>query len=327
MHKYKGFIRQNIAPRGAVGIVALDTNGNEVSSIPLGRLTPPSEEPIYSFGLLSDLHIYKYTVAWNARAKFEAALTCFEAQGCAFCAHCGDITQTGFYNEGDTENLDAGQFAAYKDICDAHPKLPVYGICGNHESYVLPITRNLTELKEYTGTDLYYMIERENDLFIFLGQPYNVTPMSDDALEWLRTVLEENTDKRCFIFVHPNLSSGNPCGAYTSNPLFQNWHGLDAFSQLLRDHPRTVLFHGHTHVKFECQEQDKTSTYSNADGFHSIHVPSSSKPRDVVNGALVERYEEGYGYIVDVYADCIVLNGWDFVNNQYVPLGVYKIDT
>lgn len=36
---------------------------------------------------------------------------------------------------------------------------------------------------------------------------------------------------------------------------------------------------------------------------------------------------DSQGYIVDVYADCIVLNGWDFVNNQYVPLGVYKIAT
>jgi hypothetical protein len=33
------------------------------------------------------------------------------------------------------------------------------------------------------------------------------------------------------------------------------------------------------------------------------------------------------GYIVDVYADCIVLNGWDFIGSKPVPLGVYKINT
>jgi hypothetical protein len=33
------------------------------------------------------------------------------------------------------------------------------------------------------------------------------------------------------------------------------------------------------------------------------------------------------GYVVDVYDDCIVLNGMDLINNEYIPLGVYKIDT
>jgi hypothetical protein len=33
------------------------------------------------------------------------------------------------------------------------------------------------------------------------------------------------------------------------------------------------------------------------------------------------------GYIVDVYDDCIVLNGWDFIENKPIPLGTYKIET
>jgi hypothetical protein len=36
---------------------------------------------------------------------------------------------------------------------------------------------------------------------------------------------------------------------------------------------------------------------------------------------------ESQGYIVDVYDDCIVLNGMDFISNKPIPLGVYKIDT
>ena len=36
---------------------------------------------------------------------------------------------------------------------------------------------------------------------------------------------------------------------------------------------------------------------------------------------------ESQGYIVDVYKDCIVLNGMDLVNNKPVPLGTFKIDT
>lgn len=31
--------------------------------------------------------------------------------------------------------------------------------------------------------------------------------------------------------------------------------------------------------------------------------------------------------MVEVYDDCIVLNGIDFINNEPVPIGTYEIDT
>jgi predicted phosphodiesterase len=328
-YKYTHFIPQNIAPKGTKYIEVYDSNGEKVCSIPLGRLTPPAKEKLYSFGLVSDMHLYKKGeewVTWNPDAKFDAALSYFESQNCVFCAHAGDITQTGLYDEGDAVNLQPAQFEVYKEIRDKH-NIPVYGICGNHESYVVPITNNLPELKTYTGTDLYYTVAQGNDLFIFIGQPYNVCPMSDEALQWLYETLEANRNKRCFIFVHPHISSGNPVGAYKSNPLFQNWIHFGVFKNLLNHYKNTVLFHGHTHVKFECQEQDKASTYSAKDGFRSVHVPSLSTPRDVVNGELVNRTAESQGYIVDAYGDCIVLNGMNFINNRYVAMGVFKIDT
>ena len=79
------------------------------------------------------------------------------------------MTQTGFFNDGDTETFVASQFDSYKEICDRHT-IPVYGICGNHESYVNPIVNNLTELKSYTGIDMYYSVAYRNDLFIFLSK-------------------------------------------------------------------------------------------------------------------------------------------------------------
>lgn len=324
---YRHFIPQNTAPNGAKKIGVYDSNGRKVCTIPLGGLTPPTGTKLYSFGLVSDIHLYPIAaVEWTPEVKFDNALTYFESKGCMFCVQCGDFTQTGLFLEGDRVNMDTRQFAKYKEICDKHT-IPVYGICGNHESYVVPITNNLAELKTYTGTDLYYTFTNGNDVFIFLGQPYNVCPMSDEALEWLGTILGANTDKRCFIFVHPHISSGNPVGAYKSNPLFQNWSGLSTFKQIVSNHPKTIVIHGHTHVKFECQEQDKESTYSIVDGFNSIHVPSLGTPRDVVNGELVNRENESQGYIVDVFDDCIVLNGMDLINNIPVPLGTYRINT
>lgn len=327
-YKYNHLIPQNIAPNGAKSIGVYDSDGNKLANVALGNLTPPSKEKLYSFGVLSDIHLYPLAaVAWKPEIKFEAALTYFENNGCDFCTHCGDITQTGLFNEGDTVNIAPAQFAKYKEICDKH-SIPVYGVCGNHESYVVPIENNLAELRQYVGTDLYYTVAQENDLFIFIGQPQGSKPMSDQALQWLYETLETNRNKRCFVFVHPHISSGNPGGAYTSNPIFSWWGAkTTAFKNLLRHYKNTILFHGHTHTKFECQEVDDTANYSTKDGFRSVHVPSLSTPRDCIDGKLVNRSNQSQGYIVDVYDDCIVLNGMDLINNKPVPLGVYKIDT
>lgn len=328
-YTYRYFIPQNIAPVGARRIVVYDGSEKQVCTIPLGRLSPPAEEPLYRVGLFSDIHLYKRGeawVTWNPDGKFDNALTFCESMGCAFVAHSGDFSQTGLYDEGDTETLVPDQFAVYKGICDAHD-IPVYGCCGNHESYVVPIINNLEELEEYTGNGLYFTVEQGEDVYICIGQPRNVTPMSDEALQWLAETLEANRNRRSFIFVHPHISSGNPAGAYKKNPLFQNWAHYDAFVALMAHYKNTVIFHGHTHVKFECQEVDTLSTYATQDGFRSVHIPSLGTPRDVADRELVNRDAESQGYIVDVHADFIVLRGWDFIGNKPVPIGTYRIDT
>lgn len=328
---YRHFIPQNTAPVGAKRIGVYDANGNKVCTIPLGGLTPPDGEPLYSFGLLSDLHVWKVESSWNGNLKLDKALKFIQASDCVFCAHCGDITQTGLYDEGNNTTLATAQFDVYKSICDKYT-IPVYGICGNHENYVNPITNNLTELKYYTETDLYYTIEQDNDLFVFIGQPSYNEVMGDDALQWLEETLAANTSRRCFVFIHSYIEedSGDAVD-YRENSVFDYWGTLktNAFMDIMRQYPNIILFHGHSHVKFECQEYDDNATYTEKNGFKSVHVPSVGKPRDIIlsTGETPEDYSGSQGYIVDVYDDCIVLNGWDFINNEPIPLGTYKIDT
>ena len=329
---YRHFIPQNIAPPDAKSIGVYDASGKRITSIPLGRLKPPTKEKLYSFGLVSDMHLWKSGLEWNPDVKFDSALSYFESQGCVFCAHCGDITQTGFYYEGDAVNINYVQFAEYKRWCDAHPNLPVYGICGNHESYVNPVSNNLTDLKTYTGTDLYYTVERGNDLFIFIGQPSATVVMSTEAYTWLTQTLSANTHRRCFVFVHAYIEedSGDPCDV-RENSIFDHWGATNtnAFMNLLSQYDNVVLFHGHSHMKFQCQELDECANYTEKNGFKSVHVPSLGIPRDVdtVNKVSVDDRTASQGYVVDVYDDCIVLNGWDFIGNKPVPLGTFKIDT
>lgn len=332
-YKYRHFIPQNTAPHGAQRIGVYDASGAKVAAIPLSRMTSVTKEKLYSFGLISDIHIYPIAaVAWTPEVKFNNALTHFENEGCAFCAHCGDFTQTGLFLEGDTKNLDLRQFAKYKEICDAHT-IPVYGICGNHESILgVPITNNLAELKQYTGKDLYYTVEHGDDLFIFIGQPTYNKVMGDDALQWFRETMGANQNRRCFVFIHSYIEedSGDAVD-YRENSVFDDWGvtRTNAFMDIMRQHPNAVLFHGHSHMKFECQEYDDSATYTEKNGFKSVHVPSLGRPRNLnlSDGTTPEADSESQGYIVDVYDDCIVLNGMDFVNEVPVPLGVYKIET
>lgn len=332
MYKYRHFIPQNIAPAGAKRIIAYKGN-EEICDIPLGRLTPPTKQPLYSFGLISDIHLYPLEkVAWTPEAKFINALTYFESKGCAFCIHCGDITDSGFYIYK-TKERDLTQFAKYKEICDSYPNLPVYGICGNHESITgIPITNDLTDLETYTGHGLYYSITRGNDLFILIGQPTHKYVMSDDAFAWLGQTLNANTDKRCFVFIHSYIEedSGDAVDLRENSMFDDGYWGAtnrNNFLNLMRQHPNAVLFHGHSHVKLECQEYDVNANYTECNGFKSVHVPSVGKPRYIKDGAMIDDNAGSQGYIVDVYDDCIVLNGMDLVNNECVPLGVYKIDT
>lgn len=349
-YKYTHFIPQNIAPKGTKNIGVYNSSGNRVFEIPLGNLAPITKTKLYSFGLLADIHILHTVANWNPIPKFDNALTYFENNGCAMCVIAGDLTQAGFYmdkveNGVTTYYYDEGQFAKYKEICDNH-SLPVYELCGNHESmFNKVITDHLDRLEVYTGKSaLSYTVssaeksekneqvtEVGNDLFILLGQPSASQVTSDADLEWFGNLLANNQDRRCFVFVHAYIEedSGDPLDV-RENSIFDYWGTTKttAFMNLLRNHNNVILFHGHSHMKFQCQELDINANYTERNGFKSVHIPSLATPRDIdiENNQSVNDDIGSQGYIVDVYEDCIVLNGMDFINNVPIPLGVFKID-
>ncbi len=338
---YKHFIPQNAAPKGAKNI-GVYKDGEKIFTIPLGTLAPPKGTKLYSFGILSDIHLF-YTVDWSANTKFDNALTYFENQGCEFCVVSGDLTQTGLYLRTDestagTEYLDERQFAKYKEICDKHT-IPVYELCGNHESYYgMPITNNLAKLNTYTGKNvLSYTVTQGNDLFILVGQPRDVWVMSDEDFTWLSNTLEANKNKRCFVFVHSHIDdnieggvedSGNP-DFVRENSIFGYWGAAKTanFINLMQKYPNAILFHGHTHIKFEAQQYDEAANYTEKNGFKSVHIPSGGAPRELnADGSWTGKDAESQGYIADVYDDCIVLNGMDLINKTVIPLGTLKIN-
>ena len=76
-YRYPHFIPQNTAPKGAKKISVYNADGAKVMGIPFGGLAPPKAEKLYSFGLVSDTHIWHLSADWDPNTKFDNALTYF----------------------------------------------------------------------------------------------------------------------------------------------------------------------------------------------------------------------------------------------------------
>ena len=317
MWSYKHFNPQNVAPIGARRLAVYDANGNRVGQIPLGGLTPPNiAHKQYSFGALSDVHIVYDTAADD----FKRALTYLNNDmDVAFACICGDLTDNGT----------AEQLAQYKAVVDAcSPDTPVYAIAGNHEAWATQ--PGLVE--QYTGKPLYYSFPHGDDVFIMVGVvgATEGSLFADGELQWLYETLEENRNKRCFLFEH--IPSVEGCGDILNLYSFTKLAGKaesQCFKSLLRHYSNVVYFHGHTHMKFSLQEYGDMANYDNVFGCHSIHIPSLSVPRDVsTDGSTYQTiYADSEGYIVDVYENGIHLRGRDFVRGEFLPIASYWLDT
>ncbi len=318
--QYTGFVPQNIAPHGVRRIGVYDSAGKRVGKIPLGGLNPPSNigQRTYAFGALSDVH---YSYQTGAEDFARALKYLVETEKVAFTCICGDLTSNGT----------ADQLASYKSSVDVNsPNIPVYAIAGNHEGHNSEI---VSIIETYTGHPLYYSFEYAGDVFIMVGVKSNTGDalFSDGELQWLYETLEENRNKRCFVFQHvrPQDGCGNAFGIYA----YDIWSGTEqrVFESLLRHYKNVILFHGHSHLKYDLQQEYGAG--ANIDrlfGVHSIHLSSITVPRDGdASGASsrVEVYAESEGTIVDVYPSGIMLRARDFVGERLIPLGTYWLDT
>lgn len=316
---YKDFIPENIALSEMRRIGIYDSNGNRVGQIPLGILTPPTiGKRLYSFGALSDIHIGERADA-KADDDFKKALTYFNDHADFVCIS-GDLAHTG------TET----QRTTYKSIVDTYSNIPVYACSGNHDGQYISDLENV--ISSYTGQPLYYSVTQGNDVFIFVGNATGTAKQlfTKSELQWLYETLEENRNKRCFLFQHvrPDDGCGNALGIYE----YDIWGGDEQtiFESLLRHYSNIVFFHGHSHLKFYLQKHSVIANIEKNFGCWSVHVPSLAVPRDtssVVNPSRIELYADSEGYLVDVYENGIHLRGRDFINGKFLPIASYWLDT
>lgn len=312
---YNGFISQNTAYPDSRRIGLYDRYGNRVGIAPLGPLAyPETGAKQYSFGALSDVHISYST----AEADFRRSLTFLRnEENVSFTCICGDLTGSGTEEE----------LARYKTVVDEYsPDVPVYAIAGNHEFYS---TVSNGYLENYTGHPLYYSLERGDDVFIMCGCYSTASDgvFTQEYLQWLYETLEANRNRRCFVFEHffPPDDSGNACGVYDWS--LGTGTKSSVFLSLMKHYKNTVLFHGHSHLLFYLQEKDPRANYSSEQGYRSVHIPSVAVPRDIVDGVMTDITGGSQGYVVDVYENGIHLRGRDFVEEEFLPVASYWIDT
>ena len=393
-------IPENIKPPNADKL-AIYNGDTKICDVDISSMIPTNlGTKLYSFGLLSDVHMTGDSEAGTKEKDvngyisdgfyFKKALNFFKEQACDLVYISGDLTDIGFWRyKEDTAASKAtyyyyypNQFEEYKAICDIYADyFPVYGCCGNHESYTKDINGvyddkwestwvakpepwtqidTIEKLKYYTRTPLYYTISSEpttettlvegsidvidnggnihadigNDMFIMFGQP---TPTANATwnIDWLEATLEENQDKdRIFVVEHLtlNMDSGNPENVHNAY-----WGSFEnRLVSILSKYKNVILIHGHSHMQFQEQLKVTYSNYSTERGFKSVHIPSTSYTRHMVdkngdgvwNSGDKEGINDGaQGYICDVYENHIVLKGYDFQVNDFVPIAQYCIAT
>lgn len=317
-------IPQNIAPSDVKNITVYSVTGVKLFTVSLGHLSPTNlGQKSYSFGAVADIHLQSDT----ASNDFIQALQYFNSETVAFICICGDLTDTGT----------ATNLTAYKTYVNSYsPDIPVYAIAGNHEAYDEQYGTNseatINQLMEtYTGEPLYYSFTYQEDVFIMCGVISNSEGhiFATGELQWLYDTLEANRNKRCFVFEHVRPQDG--CGNAYDIYKYDIWGGTEAtvFESLMKHYHNVILFHGHSHLKFNLQTRDNLANYDNLFGCHSVHIPSLAVPRtgNEDGSGRDELYAESEGYLVDVYEDHVVLKGRDFVKQEFIPIAQYCLDT
>lgn len=302
--------------------VYINKNGELIVKSIEYRLDTDLGIPLYTFGLLSDVHIdgdgddTAYSISdLNRAIKF------FNDEGCAFITYCGDLTYDGRDED----------FTALKSCLDTST-IPNYTVRGNHDCH-----NTVDMYKNTTGMELDYTITKNNDLFIFLSLASDDNRGTDGGLtqekvNWLTNIINNSSHQRIFLFYHyffrntsgDGLGRSYPWGTIGDSTLVS--YAQD-FVNLVNTTPNLIFCTGHSHFKFNLQDKNPNANYYHKDnGCYYIHVPSGAKPR-IPNGSSVKSlYADSEGFLVEVYADKVLFKPRDFISGKYLLEYAYIIE-
>lgn len=327
---YKDFMHANSAPREAEHMGIYDQDGERWGSVSMAGFKPEKQTPLYSIGMLSDVHC-EDNQRTESISDFKTALNFFRSREVAMTCICGDITQNGTKQE----------LSIYRQLVNAHSSMtPVYTTSGNHDCPEEGLDEELW--MQYTKQPLVFeesvtLPDGSTDHFLFLGMSYwsFAGGYLTKNINWLGEKLEEYKNERCFVITHlffPDRA-GNLNGIYLSN----NWlkeEQLDKLQGMCDRYVNSIWFSGHSHWKWELQRyQDRANIYRRFDENGAatsgwcVHIPSCAQPIDSDGTTRVGMPLESQGSIIHVYKDRIELLGIDFKTKKYFPIASYSLDT
>ncbi len=302
----KTLIASAITDKGIAtsNIDTFETMANNILNIPVMN-TVQYGEKLYTFGALSDIH-HNDGNNWNAKEDAQRAYSILKERGCEFIASAGDLIFNGTSSE----------FTEFKSTKDSYLGLPFYSCLGNHDG------NNEVTWKNYTDCDFLYEVEKHGDIFLFIDV-WNT--YKDDVINWLSSKFVQHSNKRIFIFMHyplPNtagLKTGQYYGFSSTSTL------ASGIRELLNNNKNAIVFTGHTHYRFNVQNDYPNINIYNNNGnmAYTIHIPSLAYPRDTDGNELTEFSE---GYVVEVYEKGVILKGIDFVENKFLDYAQYNLN-
>ena len=312
------------------------------------------QEARYTFALLSDIHIDlegggERAYFRMAGDNFADALRVCRERGIDFILSAGDqITAADEV---------AREWHEYRRIiADSGYSGPIFACFGNHESR--PAVTRGTPMEELTeaflqataphrgfdaGDGLYYSFTEPvlGDIFLVTAMeggmmvPF-VDEFSSEQLDWLEARLgaAQREGKRVFLIQHASVYGYGP-GDDACDPVYDgslhtgsDFPNNTRFAELMRKYREIIWMSGHTHVDLR-DEVNYLPAYDG--GCHMIHVPALCGTTRLVrdeSGRRIDRTfrpDTAQGYIVRVYADRAVFEGFNFNTGASYPEYTYVI--
>ena len=319
---------------------------------------PASEDPLYRFGALSDVHFNRYRLSLtdDAMIAFPNALNFLNAFGVKLVGISGDLSNSS--------ELDS--FKKYNSVISEYG-FPVYTCTGNHDvnsDFVYADWSKYVNAGVFgekkdagivetaaNGLDFVYAPDGEDgDIFIFYSQyqwSYKSADsriLTDAQLDWLEEQLDKYKNNTVFLFFHTFLANDsdedpyssvgnliNDKGVYYKLMFTRNTPDEIRFRHLLRENKNVVFFSGHSHWAFDMQKLNERLNISDFDGEYCtmVHISSVSSPRTIKNGDTKEKerfLRQSEGYLISVFPDRIVLTGVDFYMHEILSYANYVIE-
>ncbi len=329
------------------------------------------EKRLYRFGVLSDIHLKDTAFGENAEKKkdvadslrdYERALTFYKNRDVDFACINGDIVASSWTRETAVEGNAPGEWLSelqiFKDYTDTYlPGVPVYATTGNHDANIFGYSHAENGMgqivnaygdgtktaeavwEEIVGAPLRFSFTEGDDVFLFVPMYYwhYAQLFRGSDLAWLTEKLEENKEKRVFLFFHLPLGGtydvdgdgmSQTSGAYKM-PLMRD---------LISRYPNVIWFTGHSHYDLWREggvRPDGITPYIHPNLYQTgismtmVHCPSCAYIRKENRGGTFYReYAASQGLLVDVFADRVVIQGIDFTKGNggaLIPPATYVI--